>query len=189
SGLGDSRRPGQGAPTSSPKDRMPLPDVRDPVARTERTALEVVLQLPALVPAEFDDLGDDAFSAPAYRAVHEAIRAAGGLQGAREELAAAGDRGSAAWVARVQEEAASPVAGLVTELAVAPLPEDRAEVLPDYVRGVVLAILEIGFTRRIADLRGRLQRMDGVADPGGYQALFTELIALENRRRTLRDSA
>ena len=56
-------------------------------------------------------------------------------------------------------------------------------------RRVVLAILEIGFTRRIADLRGRLQRMDGAADPGGYQALFTELIALENRRRTLRDSA
>ena len=189
SGPGDSRRPGQGAPASLPIDRMPLPDARDPVARTERTALEVVLQLPALVPAEFDNLGDDAFSAPAYRAVHEAIRAAGGLQGARQELAAAGDRGSAAWVARVHEEAASPVAGLVTELAVAPLPEDRAEVLPDYVRGVVLAILEIGFTRHIADLRGRLQRMDGVADPGGYQALFTELIALENRRRTQRDSA
>jgi len=189
SGRGDPRRTGQGAPLPTPVDRMPLPDARDPIARTERTALEVVLQLPALVPAEFDDLGDDAFSAPAYRAVHEAIRAAGGLQGAREELAAAGDRGSAAWVARVHEEAASPVAGLVTELAVAPLPEDRTDVLPDYVRGVVLAILEIGFTRHIADLRGRLQRMDGVADPGAYQALFTELIALENRRRTLRDSA
>ena len=52
-----------------------------------------------------------------------------------------------------------------------------------------VAILEIGFTRRIAELRGRLQRMDAVADPSGYQILFAELIALENRRRTLRDSA
>jgi DNA primase len=188
-GPGDARRPAQGAAVPAPVDRMPVPDRRDPVARTERTALEVVLQHPALVPAEFDDLDADAFSAPAYRAVHEAIRAAGGLEGAREELAATGERGGAAWVARVHEEAARPVAGLVTELAVAPLPEDRAEVLPDYVRGVVIAILEIGFTRHIAELRGRLQRMDGVADPGGYQALFTELIALENRRRTLRDSA
>jgi DNA primase len=187
-GPGDARRPGPGDPVPAAIDRMPVPDRRDPVARTERTALEVVLQHPALVPDEFDDLADDAFSAPAYRAVHEAIRAAGGLEGAREELAADGARGSAAWVARVQEEAARPVAGLVTELAVAPLPEDRADVLPDYVRGVVIAILEIGFTRHIAELRGRLQRMDGTADPGGYQALFTELIAVENRRRTLRDS-
>jgi DNA primase len=187
---GGGRRPDDGRPgLPAPIDHMPLPDRRDPVARTERTALEVVLQLPAMVPVEFDDLGADAFSAPAYRAVHEAVRAAGGLQGAREELAAGGEQGGATWVARVREEAARPVAGLVTELAVAPLPEDRAEVLPDYVRGVVLAILEIGFTRRIADLRGRLQRMDGATDPAGYQALFTELIALENRRRTLRESA
>jgi len=176
-------------PESDPGYRMPVPDRRDPVARTERTVLEVVLQHPALVPAEFDDLAADAFSAPAYRAVHEAVRAAGGLQGARETLAAAGERGSAAWVERVQEEAAGPVSSLVTELAVAPLPEDRPAVLPDYVRGVVLAVLEIGFTRHIAELRGRLQRMDAADDPASYQSLFSELIALENRRRTLRESA
>jgi len=172
-----------------PVARMQQPDRRDPVARTERTALEVVLQHPHLVPAEFDQLQADAFTAPAYRAVHEAIRAAGGLQGAREALASTGSGNAAAWVARVQEEAAGPVSGLVTELAVAPLPEDRPTALADYVRGVVLALVEIGFTRHIADLRGRLQRMDGAQDPEAYQAAFAELVAVEARRRTLRDSA
>ncbi|HWJ85412.1 MAG TPA: DNA primase, partial [Cellulomonas sp.] len=111
--------------------RLPMPDRRDPVAQTERTALEVVLQQPHLVPAEFDELAADAFSAPAYRAVHEAIRAAGGLAVA-QPLSAGGD--ATAWVGAVIEQAAAAVAPLVTELAVAPLPEDRPAALADYVR-------------------------------------------------------
>ena len=169
-----------------PQPRLTMPDRRDPVAQTERTALEVVLQHPQLVPAEFDDLAGDAFSAPAYRAVHEAVRAAGGMAVARP-LADGGD--ATAWVGAVIEEAASPVQGLVTELAVAPIPEDRASALPEYVRGVVIRLVELGFTRHIAELRGRLQRMDATADPGAYNAAFAELVAVEGRRRLLRESA
>jgi DNA primase len=185
---GGPRRPGgdrrgeapgaDGAPA-----RLPVPDRRDPVAQVERTTLEVVLQQPALVPSEFDDLAADAFAVPAYRAVHEAVRAAGGLAAARATESAT------AWVGQVLEQAATPVQPLVTELAVAPLPEDRAEVLPVYVRDVVLRLVEVGYTRRIADLRGGLQRMDATADPAAYQAAFAELIALEQARRTLRESA
>ncbi|WP_448629183.1 DNA primase [Cellulomonas soli] len=179
----------EGAESAAPPVvRMPVPDRRDPVAQVERTALEVVLQHPALVPEEFDELGADAFGAPAYRAVHEAVRAAGGLMAARAAVQGAG--GSATgWVGQVIEQAAAPVQPLVTELAVAPLPEDRPDVLGDYVRGVVLRLVELGFTRHIAELRGRLQRMDAAADPAAYQAAFAELVAVEGRRRTLRESA
>ncbi|MDM7853733.1 DNA primase [Cellulomonas alba] len=187
---GDRGRPGRpGAdagrevPAQDAPARLVVPDRRDPVAQVERTTLEVVLQQPALVPAEFDDLAADAFAAPAYRAVHEAVRAAGGLVAARATDSAT------AWVGQVLEQAAAPVRSLVTELAVAPLPEDRPEVLPAYVRDVVLRLVEVGYTRRIADLRGRLQRMDAAADPAAYQAAFAELIALESARRTLRESA
>ncbi|MBD8058478.1 DNA primase [Cellulomonas sp. JH27-2] len=190
-GRSDERRPARpddraGRPGAPPQPRLTMPDRRDPVAQTERTALEVVLQLPQLVPAEFDDLAGDAFSAPAYRAVHEAVRAAGGLAVARP-LADGGD--ATAWVGTVIEEAASPVQALVTELAVAPIPEDRASALPEYVRGVVIRLVELGFTRHIAELRGRLQRMDATADPGAYNAAFAELVAVEGRRRLLRESA
>jgi DNA primase len=180
--------PGPGASSSAPQsERMPMPDRRDPVARTERTALEVVLQYPQLCPPDFDALAADAFTTPAYRAVHEAVRAAGGLAAARDVLA--GDRASGGWVDLVREEASSPVLPLVTELAVAPLPEDRPDALAAYVRDVVGKLVEIGVTRAIADLKGRLQRMDSGADPEDYQRVFTELIALESRRRMLRESA
>lgn len=184
------RGPGRGGPdvVHVPVARMPVPDRRDPVAQVERTALEVVLQLPEHVPDLFDDLAADAFAAPAYRAVHEAVRAAGGVVAARAAVQAAAGA-STGWVDAVVEQAAEPVRALVTELAVAPLPEDRPESLPGYVRDVVLRLVEIGFTRHIADLRGRLQRMDPSADAAGYQAAFAELVAIEGRRRTLRESA
>lgn len=174
-------------PVQVPVARMPVPDRRDPVAQIERTALEVVLQRPDLVAPDFDELPSDAFGAPAYRAVHEAIRAAGGLTVARPLLQSSG--GSTGWVGAVIEQAAEPVRALVTELAVAPLPEDRPESLEGYVKGVVLRLVEIGFTRHIADLRGRLQRMDAEADPTAYQAAFAELVEVEGRRRNLRESA
>ena len=164
---------------------MPVPDRRDPVGQVERTTLEVLLQAPSLVPLDADDLGADAFAAPAYRAVHEAVMAAGGPAEGRRLVAEGGN--ATAWVGRVLEEAAEPVRPLVTELAVAPLPEDRPDALGDYVRGVVRRLLEIGLTRRIAEVRGRLQRMP--EDDAAYGATFAELVGLEGRRRTLRESA
>jgi DNA primase len=179
-GTGPGTRRGSGA-DAGPGEARPARESADPVARLQHSVLEAVLQHPSKVDAEvFDALPDDAFSVPALRAVHEAIRAAGGV-GA---VASAG--GEAAWLERVREEAAGPVAGTLTELAVAPLPEDRPEAIEDYVRGVVAGLVDVLLTRQIADLRGRLQRTDPEQDPDGYQAVFAELIALEQRRKNLR---
>ena len=182
-GPASTGRPG-GEPPRPPRPVRPGPV--DPVLMVERTALEVVLQAPALVPAEFDELGADAFAAPAHRAVHEAIRAAGGVAVGRASVGE--DGSSTAWVGAVLDEAAEAVRPLVTELAVAPVPEDRPEAVGDYVRGVVLRLVEMGFTRQIAELRGRLQRMDSAADPQRYQDTFAELVAIEGRRRSLREN-
>ncbi|ADG75061.1 DNA primase [Cellulomonas flavigena DSM 20109] len=171
------------APAVVPVARMAAPDRRDPVAQVERTALEVVLQHPTLVPREFDDLPADACAAPAYRAVHEAVRAAGGIAVA-VDIATHG--GEAAWVEAVIEAAAEPVRPLLTELSVAPLPEDRPTALPAFVRGVVTRLVDVGLTRRVADVRGRLQRLGDDADPSEQRALLSELLDLEAQRRTLR---
>ena len=159
---------------------MPAPDPRDPVARRERLALVAVLQYPQHVPPVFDTLGEDAFSVPAWQAVHAAIRAAGG---AREGASL----GEGHWVEAVVEQAAEPVRGLVTELAVAPLPEDRENVVGGYVAGVVRGLVDLGLTRRIADAKSRLQRLDPSADLAGYQEAFAHLLAVEAERRTLRE--
>lgn len=175
--------PGDDAPTVIPVVRMAAPDRRDPVAQVERTALEVVLQHPTLVPPEFDALAPDACTAPAYRAVHEAVRAAGGITAA-VDLVAAG--GGSAWVGAVVDAAAEPVRPLLTELSVAPLPEDRPDALPAYVRGVVMRLVDVGLTRQVADVRGRLQRLGADADPAEQRTLLGELLELEAQRRTLR---
>lgn len=184
---GPGRGAAPGARPGGAHGRPARPGPVDPVLAVERTALEVVLQAPALVPDEFDELGADAFAAPAHRAVHEAVRAAGGIAAGRASVGA--DGSSTAWVGAVLDEAAEAVRPLVTELAVAPVPEDRPEAVGDYVRGVVLRLVEMGFTRQIAELRGRLQRMDASADPAAYQEAFAELVAVEGRRRSLRESA
>ena len=162
----------------------------DPVARLERQVLEVVLQLPEhITDLGFDDLPADAFVVPAHRRVHDAIRAAGGLGGysqmATQHSAAGGDqaRTAGAWAEHVREVAGEPVDALVTELAVSPLPEDRPEALASYARGVVVALLRMGVTRRIADARGALQRTDP-EDPS-YAQQFADLVELENTRRAL----
>src|SRR5699024_5237157 len=142
--------------------------------------------------AGFDDLGADTFVVPAHRAVHDVIRAAGGL--ARfgelaEQLSATGagssavERATATWAEQVREAADGPVSTLITELAVAPLPQDRPEELGGYARGVLIALLRMGMTRQVADVKGRLQRMDP-EDPA-YGEAFTELVRLEERRRLL----
>jgi DNA primase len=165
-----------------PAPTLVRPNPRDPVAARERQALEVVLQVPhALDAAMFDALGSETFAVPAWRAVHDAVRAAGGL-------AAAATQPESAWVELVGEQAPEPVRPLITELAVTPLPADRSEALASYAQGVVRSLVDLGLTRQIADLRGRLQRTDPSADAEAYARTFQELLALEQERRVLRES-
>jgi DNA primase len=151
------------------------------VARDERLALVAVLQYPQHVPASFDELGEDAFAVPAWRAVHAAIRAAGGAAGGRELSAAQ-------WVAAVLEQSPESVAIVVTQLSVASLPEDRETAIAAFVEGVVRRVVDLGLKRRIDDARSRLQRLDP-SDEGAYNAAFADLLAIESERRALRESA
>jgi DNA primase len=138
-----------------------------------------MIQVPQLVPvADADGLGGTAFEVPAYRAVHQAIRGAGGVVTAVTLTAAA-------WTAAVRDCAPDAVSALVSELAVAPLPADSEEALERYATSVVLRVAEVEVTREIGTLRSRVQRM--AADDPGYQQAFTELLAAESRRRALRD--
>ena len=186
-----------GAPGSSSGPAQPGPRYSDdPVARLERQVLEVVLQLPQhALEAGFDDLDADTFVVPAHRAVHDVIRASGGVAAFGQILAKAESTGAgtaavpqaaAAWAEQVREGAEGPVATLVTELAVAPLPQDRADELGGYAHGVLNALLRMGLTRQVAEVKGRLQRMDPT--DASYNDAFGELVRLEERRRLLNES-
>jgi DNA primase len=169
--------PGAAESSSSGVARLPRPDPRDKVASVEREALKVALQVPQLVPSWVDALETDGFRAPAYAAVHRAIVDAGG---------AASGLADRAWLDAVLERCPDDaVRAVVTELAVDPLPTDKADAR--YAQSVIARLLEIDASRRITDLKARLQRIEPASDPDGYQALFADVLALESYRRGLRE--
>ena len=92
-------------------------------------------------------------------------------------------------MARVDDAAADDVVRrLARELAVEPLPSDEAA-LTRYATEVLARLEELAATRRIAELKSRLQRLNPVEESGQYNRLFGELVALESHRRALRERA
>ncbi len=152
----------------------------DPVLLVERETVKIAVQAPELVGLTFDLLDRAVFSDEGYARVRDAVAAAGGAQAAH-----AGE----AWVQKVRAAADDErVAALVTELAVEPLQSESA-LEQRYARSLVARVEEIWLTRRIAELKSRLERTNPVDQATGYNKLFGELIALEPLRRTLRERA
>ncbi len=167
--VGEVGRQGRSAPRLDP---------HDPVLAVERAALKLALQHPELAGEAFDGLEPEAFTAPPYVAVHAAARAAGGT--------GAGLSGRP-WIDAVETRAADDgVRHLIHELAVEPIPTGGAA-LARYAAEVLARTEELATTRRISDVKARLQRLNPVEHLDDYNRLFGRLVALEQHRRTLRD--
>ncbi len=157
--------------------RPPTARRRDPGLVVEREALKCALQQPAVVADWYESVEPTAFTHPQARQVHEAIEAAGSPSAAVVGLA---------WIDAVLAAAADDdVRQLVRELSVEPLPADEGRD-DSYAIGVIARLLEQDASRRIHELKGRLQRIDATADPGLHQQAFADLLALEDYRRSLR---
>lgn len=168
--VGGGRGP-QSAPGSSGR-----PDPRDPVAAIQREALKCALQEPALSSAWYASVEAGAYADPALRAVHEAIAAAGGPRAEVFGLA---------WIDQVLEACPDDDArSLVRGLAVEPLPVAGA-VDSRFTTSVIARLLEMDASRRITDLRGRMQRLEESSDE--QTQAFADLMALEAYRRDLRE--
>ncbi len=153
---------------------------RDPVVQVEREALKCALQLPLATADIYDLVEGQAYTHPSARLVHEAIVGAGGPSSGLDGLA---------WIDAVLEAARDDeVRRLVRELAVDPLPYSSGQDAR-YGVGVVSRLLELDAARRITDLKGRLQRMDPTTQAADYEQCFADLLALEDVRRSLQQSA
>ena len=156
------------------------PDPQDPALQVEREALKLALQVPQLAGPVFDATEVDMYTADAYRAVRAAIAAAGGAA-----TAASGP----GWVAAVRESAPDDaVRTLVTELAVEEL-RSAGNPDPRYTGAVLARLAEMAMTRRITELKSKLQRTNPLTAEQEYNRLFGELIALESQARGLRERA
>jgi len=128
---------------------------------------------------EFDALGEDAFMAPVHRAVHLAVRAAGGL--------AAAGQPAGAWLEAVSAAVPDEVRPYVTDLAVAPLPVFDDQGLARLGSSLQVDIAHRDLVRREADVHSRMQRLDAAGDAVGYMAALREAQVLVERRRALRE--
>jgi DNA primase len=178
---GTPGRPGpdRRSPAKSDAPRPTRPDPDDPRSSAEREALKIAVQHPVLAAPVFDGLDPETFPTPAYAAVRDAVLAAGGTG-----LGIGGE----AWVSRLCEVAIDDATrALVTELAVEPV---RANDVDARYAGMMLArIQEMAVTRRITQLKSRVQRMNPLEQAENYNRLYGELIALEQHKRELREQA
>ncbi|MBV9873076.1 MAG: DNA primase [Frankiaceae bacterium] len=158
----------------------PRPDPRDPRLIVEREVAKLVIQRPALAGPVFDALGEECFTSPAYIAVRAAVMKAGG---------AARATGGAEWVAAVQEGAETDaVRDLVTELAVEQM-QSVEDDDPRYAKALLVRLEEMALTRRIEELKSKLQRLNPVDQAEDYNRRFGELIVLERQKKGLREQA
>jgi DNA primase len=177
---GGARTTARANGSSATGEDMPRPAPGDPKLIAQREALKAALQEPAIAGPEYDALPGDAFTHPAYAAVHRAVLAAGGV--------GSGLTGPALIEAASQHCAEGTPRSLVSELAVEPL-RAKGEVDSRYIGEVLAAVQENLVGRQIGEIKSKLQRLSPIDAADDYRALFGDLVALEQYRKALREQA
>lgn len=167
------------AAAAAPED-VQRPSPKDPRLMAQREVLKAALQEPALAGPEYDALPEEAFTHPAYVAVHRAVLKAGG--------ASCGLAGPALLDAASANLPPGTVRTLLSELAVEPL-HAKTEADVRYIGSMIAAVQENLVGRQIGEIKSRLQRLSPVDAEEEYRALFGDLVALEEYRKALRQQA
>lgn len=172
---GQAQGGGQGVPTADASQRpfsiVDLPG--DPSTRLERDALQAMLQHPEVAGADLlRQATDSRFGNDTLAVVRDGVASA---------LAEPGG----VTVERVAADVPAPYAGVVRQLAVAPIPQRSEAELAAYVRGVVTALVDRELLRQKRELLGRLQRT-APADRETYAAMQRALVEIERERRALK---
>jgi DNA primase len=175
--------PAEAAPAARER-ASDLYNASDPVVQTEREALKLAVQRPALCGPVFDALGADSFAIPLHAAVYELVEGCGGT----------GQAGGSSreWAERLRVSAPDDrVRGFLTRLAVEPLmvPRSDGEADARYAEVILVSVEEFAVSREITRIKSRLQRMNPVDEEAAYKRMFGDLVALEQRKKGLSDRA
>jgi DNA primase len=169
---------GRTRPAPSRAADKPAYDVNDPVVQRERETLKMALQRPAAMGPVFDALPPEAFTVPAHRAVREVIAAAGGVTVASTLLE---------WAAMLRESAPNDeVRNLLTQFSVE-APKVSVESDARYPGELLSGIMGAQLDRALDQLKAKLVRLNPVEQVEDYNRMFGDLVALEQRRRMLRE--
>ncbi|MDR7251038.1 DNA primase [Nocardioides sp. BE266] len=178
----EDRRTTRAAEAPQPQEpaRPALPSLSDPRFMIERELLKLVIQHPAGVGRTTTHVTTSDFTHPTFQGVWEAVTAAGG------PASAADDPG---WANRVRGAASEgAVVAAITELGVEPV-RGTSDPNPTFAVAYVYRLQELTTSRRIADVKARLQRTNPVDNALDYNRMFGELVMLEQHRRKLREGA
>jgi DNA primase len=174
---GGSDQPAQRGRRPKPAQRTP----DDAALAVEREAVKAALQVPEIAGPSFDAVPIEAFTDPDHAAVAEAVAAAGGAAGARVT--------GAAWLDEVTAHCSRDSARVqLTALAVEPM-RSVGENDALYINALMARLEEIHTVRRIAAVKGRLQRMNPVEASDEYMKAFKQLMDLEQLAISLRKRA
>ncbi|MCA0296773.1 MAG: DNA primase [Actinobacteria bacterium] len=166
------RRPEQdealpGIPEPAPS--LPVPDPRDRRLEAERGTLRLLVRAPEKFEDDWNGLTADDFVHPTYRALFESVLAAG--------------EGPGIWTQRLLQANPDPVLEqLVVSLAVEPV---LREPTTAYAREYSSQLRVLTLSRRIADLKSKLQRTNPLDDQPSYNRMFATLVNLEKERKEL----
>lgn len=145
-----------------------------PTVRLERDALMAMLQ-------QSEAIGQPLMAQAVTAEVTEPS-----LKVVRDAIGATVDTlGQPGWFERVQLEAPEPYRELIRELAIAPMPQNRPELLPAYARDVIASLLDRDLLSLKSELVSRMQRIGDPTGPDSRQ-IQQQLAALESARRSLR---
>lgn len=168
-------------PQAPPQWQRPDPKLTS--TAVEREALKCAVQIPQHVAPWYASVEPQAYTAAVHAAVHNAMSNAG----APGSIADGHE-----WIEAILAACSDDVLrSYVREFAVDPLHArgDDDEQLRDYGTAVIARLLEMDATRRIVELKGRLQRTNPTEAEAEYNRQFGDLLALEQYRRQLRERA
>jgi DNA primase len=154
----------------SPQTSNWRPDPNEPRLMLEREVLKARLQMPALA-RQWRELEANAFSHPAYVKLREFIDSQSDLE--------------AVSIDAVESE---ELKSFITELSVEPIRTD-GEISDRYVSSIMARLNEVALSRSIAEVKSSLQRLNPVENETEYNAIFSQLVAMESKRRSLRELA
>jgi DNA primase len=158
-------------PATAPvgNDESWRPNPTEPTLMLEREVLKAKLQMPGLM-TDWKSVELDAFTHPAYRELRRIIDSftTGPVQ-----------------LENITDE---KMRQLFTELSVEPVRTDGA-VSERYVASIIARLREVLVSRKIADLKSSLQRLNPVENPDQYNEAFAQLVALETQKRGLHELA
>jgi DNA primase len=143
----------------------------------EREALKAMVQYPHLAAPHVGDLHDNDFTHPVARRLWQ------GLSGAQWP-----DREDPGWLPQVADRLDEDLRPFLQIAAVDQL-HIAAPSAAAFVTSALLRLRVLTLSRRIGELKSRLQRTNPLDDAPRYNQLFGELVALEQEHRDLRERA